>query len=248
MSYPPTRHARIKSNPTHTCATCKETAPNNYALERHASQKRHKAFLCICTMKFVRLATLNRHIADQAGPKHYCDYCDDNKGFTREDKLIDHLRAGHKFGEKAIVQVRSRTRAKAEANGLASSAAMTTGTALAVSTTIGHHAVPDATVAGPSGASAGLSAGSAGNFDYGSVDLSMFNAVELQPFNTGSQNSFPGAAESFSGSNVSGVEFSGDDFAGFDISGVDFTELDFTGVDFAHVDRDVNVSGIDNGF
>lgn len=204
-------HAR--SNPTHTCATCKTTCPNNYSLEQHAAKERHKAFLCTCTTKFVRLATLNRHIAAQAGPKHHCTYCDDNKGFARQDKLIDHLRASHKFGDKAIAEFRRKARAQPQVNVNASPAAATTGTALPVSTSAGHTAVLGGTV-GQAGYSAGPSVGLAGVVDGGLADFPMFNAAEIQPF--GSVDDYP----LFDGA---------EDLMDFDFSGIDFTGADFTG-------------------
>ena len=99
-------HALTSAHPTPVLSAGPHTG-TNYALEKHASKERHKAFMCTCTIKFPRLATLNSHIAAQAGPRHYCIYCDDDKAFAPEDKLIDHLRGSHKFGEQAVAQSRS---------------------------------------------------------------------------------------------------------------------------------------------
>lgn len=242
-------HRRINFNPTHTCATCKGTAPNNYALERHASQKRHKAFLCNCTMEFVRLSTLNRHIAALAGPKHHCNYCDDNRSFAREDKLIDHLRASHKFGEKAIAQVRRQARSRSGVKGLASSTTTTPGTSLTVSTSAGHQAALDVTGAGLqdlSGYSTGPSADPIGIFHHGVVDHSGFNDAGLQPFSTAGHQPLAGASGDVAGFNVFGGGFHGDHFAHFDasvpgLSGAGFPGVDSSGVNFLGV----NVAGVD---
>lgn len=217
-------HARISFDPTHTCATCKATCPNNHALEQHAAKKRHKAFQCTCTTKFVRLATLTRHIAAQAGPKHHCTYCDNKKGLARQDKLIDHLRASHKFGDQAIAQFRSQARAQPQVNGHASSAAATTGTALPVSTSAGFDAVPGGTV-GQAGYSDGPSDGPAGIVDGGLPDFPMFSIAEIQPF--GSVEDYP----LYDGTkNLMDLEFSGIDFAGVDSTGVG-GDLDMSGMD-----------------
>ncbi|KAG6358242.1 hypothetical protein INS49_014126 [Diaporthe citri] len=217
-------HTRVHCNATHTCATCKVTCPNNYGLEKHAAKERHKAFLCTCTTKFVRLATLNRHIAAQAGPKHRCIYCDGNKGFAREDKLIDHLRASHKFGDKAIAQFRSQARAEPKGNGLASSAVAATGTALPVSTAAGYDTAPGGMALGHAGYSAGPSAVPSGVFDGGITDFPMFSAAEIRPFGSVEDYSWLGAAENF---------------MDFDFSGINFAEVDFTSVD-----GDLDMSGM----
>ncbi|KAK7698644.1 hypothetical protein SLS64_012383 [Diaporthe eres] len=215
-----TPHARINFNPAHTCAACKQTHPNNYALERHAAKERHKAFLCTCTTKFVRLATLNRHIAAQAGPKHNCIYCDGNKGFAREDKLIDHLRASHKFGDNAIAQFRSQARAQPKGNGCASPTVAATGTALPVSTAAGYDAAPGGISLGGAGYSAGPSTVPSGIFNGGITGFPMFSAADNQPFGPVEDYSWLGATE-------------------------DFMDFDFTGIDFAGVDVDVDMSGMD---
>lgn len=191
------------------------TCPNNYALEKHAAKERHKAFLCTCNTKFVRLATLNRHIAAQAGLKNYCDYCDNNKGFAREDKLIDHLRASHKFGENAIAQFRSQARAQPKANGRASSTVATPGAGLPVSTSAGCGAAPDG-IAAQAGYPTVPAVGPAGIFDSGLVDFPMVSVAELQASGAVDDYSWVGATEDFAGFDFSGLEFSVVDFAGFD--------------------------------
>lgn len=247
-------HARFSFNPTHTCATCKETAPNNYKLERHASQERHKAFLCNCTMKFIRLSTLNRHIAAQAGPKHHCSYCDDNRGFAREDKLIDHLRASHKFGEKVIAQFRCQARSQSGVSGRAS-AATTADTVLPALTSTGDNAAPDVTAAGLQGLpgySAGPSTGPIGVFHDGVVDHSAYSDAGPQPFSTAGHYPLAGASGDVADSNVFGGGFHGDHFARFGVSipgssgagfpGVDSSDVNFFGADVAGVDfNDVEV-------
>lgn len=202
------QHSRIKFDPAHTCAACKQTYPNNFALEKHAAKDRHKAFLCNCTTKFVRLATLNRHITTQAGPKHHCTYCDGNKGFAREDKLIDHLRASHKFGDRAIAQFRSQARAQPEGNGLAA-----TGTALPVSTLNGYGAAPGDFALGHTGYPAGPSVVPSEVFNGGIAEFPMFSAAEIQPFE-----------------NFMDFDFSGLDFVELDFTGVN-GDLDMSGVD-----------------
>lgn len=256
-------HVRINFNPTHTCVTCKEMAPNNYALERHASQKRHKAFLCNCTMEFVRLSTLNRHIAAQAGPKHHCSYCDDNRGFMREDKLIDHLRASHKFGEKAITQFRGQARSQSGVNGLASSTATMPGTSLTVSTSTGHQAALDVAAAdlqGLPGYSTGPSADPIGVFHRGVVDQFTFNDAGLQPSSTAGHHPLAGTSGDVAGINVFGGGFHGDHFTRFDVSvpglssagfsGVNSSDVNFfgaevAGVDFTDVEVDLEFADFD---
>lgn len=188
-------HLRVDFKPTHTCATCKETHPNNYALEQHASKARHKAFLCTCTTKFVRLATLNRHIAAQAGPKHHCDYCDDNKGFARSDKLIDHLRASHKFGEKAIARIRGQGGDQPGNLGLGVPMATTADLALPATTSAGHDAALDHVMIHQ----AGPSAGPADFFDGGLNNFHSLNAEEFQPFNAVMDYPWLDAAGAFTG-------------------------------------------------
>lgn len=215
--------------PAHTCAICKETAPNNYALEKHAAKERHKAFLCTCTTGFVRLATLNRHIEAQAEPKYHCIYCDSGKGFAREDKLIDHLRASHKFGKKAIAQIRSQTRAQRKGNGRASPAVAAIGAELPISTSAGYDAAPGG-APGQAGNSAGPSTGPASVVHGGLPDFAMFSATDLQPFGSVQDYPWTGAAG---------------DFADFDFSGLDFSGVDFSGLDFADIDGDLDMSGVD---
>lgn len=209
----------------HTCTACKQTYPNNYALERHAAKERHKAFLCTCTTTFVRLATLNRHIAAQAGPHYYCDYCDDNKGFAREDKLIDHLRASHRFGENAIAHFRSHARVQVQGNGHAPPTVATTGADQPVSTSAGHHAGSGAVSVGQAVFSAGTSSGPSGSFDGGMNNFPVFSAAELQPFAPVEDYSWLGAAEDFTGFDFSGLDFAGVDFADFD-GGMDLSGMD----------------------
>lgn len=168
---------------------------------------------------------MNRHIVAQAGPKHYCTYCDSNKGFAREDKLIDHLRASHKFGDRAIAQFRSQARSQTNGDGHASSTVATTSAGLPVSTSAGCGFAPGG-IAAQAGYSAGPAAGPAGIFDVGLVDFPMFSAAELQPFAPMEDYSWMGAAE---------------DLAGFDFSGIDFS-----GVNFADFDGDMDLSGMDN--
>lgn len=229
-------HARINFKPIHTCATCKAKCTNNYSLEKHAAKESHKAFLCTCNTGFGRLATLNRHIAAQAGPKHHCIYCDDNKGFAREDKLIDHLRASHKFGDKAIAQFRGQARAQRDGNEYASPAAATTGVALSVSVSAGHDGAPGG-IPGQAENSAGPSAVPAGIVNGGLADFAMFSAADLQPSGSVQDYSWAGAA----------VDFAGVDFSGLDFSGVDFSGVDFSGLDFADVDGDLDMAGMDGG-
>lgn len=171
----------------------------------------------------MRLATLNRHIAAQAGPKHYCDYCDDNKGFAREDKFVDHLRGSHKFGDKVIAQIRSQTRVQPEATGRGQPTVGTTGVVLPVSTSAGFDA---AAGIGQGGYSAGTSAGPAGIVDGGLDDFSMFSGAGAQPFGLVEDHPFFGASE--------------------DLTSFDFSGIDFAGVDFASFVGDLNMSGMDN--
>ncbi|KAJ0116749.1 hypothetical protein J7T55_009899 [Diaporthe amygdali] len=168
---------------------------NNYALEQHASKARHKSFLCTCTTKFVRLATLNRHIAAQAGPKHHCDYCDDNKSFARPDKLIDHLRASHKFGEKAIARIRGQ--GDDQPGNLGRGIPITTAADLALPATIsaGNEAALGDVVMGQ----AGSSAGPAGFFDGDLNDFPSFNVEEFQPLSTSMDYPWLDAAGEFAG-------------------------------------------------
>lgn len=229
-------HARINFIPTHTCAACKAKYPNNYSLEKHAAKERHKSFLCTCTTGFGRLATLNRHIEAQTSPKHHCTYCDDNKGFAREDKLVDHLRASHKFGDKAIAQFRSQARSQRDGNEYASPAAATTGVALSVSVSAGHDAAPGG-ILGQAENSAGPSAVPAGIVHGGLADFAMFSAADLQPLGSVQDYSWAGAA----------VDFAGVDFSGLDFSGVDFSGVYFSGLDFADVDGDLDMAGMDGG-
>lgn len=209
-------HFRENCNATHTCADCKAMCPNNYTLERHAAKERHKAFLCSCGTAFGRLGSLNRHVTAKDRPKHYCDYCDSNKGFAREDKLIDHLRASHKFGEKAIAQVRSQARVQLQSNNLAPPTVATTGTGQPVSTSAGYDAGSGAVSMGQVVFSAGTSAGLSGSFDAGINEFTMSSAVELQPSAPVEDYSWIGAAE---------------DFASFDFSGLDFSHVDFADCD-----------------
>lgn len=220
-------------------------------------------------MEFVRLSTLNRHIAAQAGPKHHCSYCDDNRGFAREDKLIDHLRASHKFGEKAIAQFRSQARSHSGVNGLASSTTATPGSSLAVSTSAGHQAALDVTAAGLQnllGYSNGPPADPVGVFDNGIVNHSGFNYAGLQPFSTAGQDLWPGASgdRAF---NVFGGGFDGDHFSSFDVPaptlpnagssgvvssdvsffGADIAGEDFADIDFADLDMDMDLSPMGAG-
>lgn len=224
-------HARINFKPAHTCAACKSQCSNNYSLEKHAKKESHKAFLCTCTTGFVRLAILNRHIAAKAGPKHHCTYCDDSKGFAREDKLVDHLRGSHKFGDDAIAQFRDRVRSRRDGNGQASPAAATTGTALPVSAAAGNDATPGG-ISGQTGYSTGLSTAPASVVHGGVADFPMLSAAGLQPSGPVEDYSWTGAAENL---------------AGFDFSGVDFDGFDFSAFDFADVDGDLDMSGMDGG-
>lgn len=171
--------------------------------------------MCTCGTKFVRLATLNRHIAAQAGPKHQCTYCDGNRGFAREDKLIDHLRVSHKFGENAIAQFRSQARAQPKVNGHTSSTVATPGAGLPVSTFAGCDAAPGG-IGAQAGYSAGPAAGPAGIFDGSLADFPMFSTAEFQPSAPVEDYSWLGAAEDFAGFDFSGIDFSSVDFADFD--------------------------------
>lgn len=216
-------HSRINFHPTHTCATCKAACRNNFALERHASKERHKAFLCTCTTGFGRLGSLNRHIAVQAGPKHHCDYCDDNKGFARSDKLIDHLKASHNFGEKVIAQFRIQARTEPKGKGPVSSAVVTTTINLPISTSAGYNAVPGGLI-DQAGYSAGPSAGPASIVDGGLDGFSTSSAADVQPF-------------------VFDQDYPAEDLAGFD-----FNDIDLTGFDFSGVDWDMDMTGMNNTF
>lgn len=153
---------------------------------------------------------MNRHIAAQSGPKHHCTYCDGNKSFAREDKLIDHLRASHKFGENAIAQFRRRTRASPQGNGNTSFKVATTGTALPGSISGGYEAALGVVVG-----QAGYSAGPAGMVDGDLADFLMPSAAELQPF--GFVQDYP-------------LFDSTEDFMDFDFSGVDLAGVDPAGV------------------
>lgn len=168
---------------------------------------------------------MNRHIATQAGPKHHCTYCDGNKGFAREDKLIDHLRASHKFGDKAIAQFRSQARAQPNGNGHAFPAVATAGASLPVSTSAGYDAAPGDIVLGGAGYSAGPSGDPSGVFNGSIADFPVFSAADLQPFESVEDYSWLGAAENF---------------ADFDFSGIDYADVDFAGVDGG-----VDMSGMD---
>lgn len=44
--------------------------------------------------------------------KHHFDCCDDKKGFARGGHRLDHLRAGHKFGEEAFARIRGQSGAR----------------------------------------------------------------------------------------------------------------------------------------
>ncbi|KAL1858015.1 hypothetical protein Daus18300_010127 [Diaporthe australafricana] len=109
--------------------------------------------------EFVRLSTLNRHIAAQAGPKHHCKYCDDNRAFAREDKLVDHLRAVHKFGANAVAEIRAQGRHQPQESGRTHPTVTTVDFAVPMSTPAGHSDAPDGAPAGQTGSNAGLSAG-----------------------------------------------------------------------------------------
>lgn len=226
-------HARISFSPTHTCAACKQTYPNNHALEKHAANERrqaprkpHQAFLCTCGADFGRLGSLDRHITAQDGPKYYCDYCDDSKGFARLDKLVDHLRDTHKFGDKAIALARNQARVQSDGSGHPPFRDAATGTALPVSTSVAH----DAAMEGISqtGYSAGPPAGPTGSLDGGLAEFNMSSAAEFQGF---------GAVDDYS--RIAATE----DFVGFDVSG-----LDLSGVDLADFDMDMDISGMGDPF
>ncbi|KAI3401451.1 hypothetical protein diail_10885 [Diaporthe ilicicola] len=192
-------HSRVDFNPTHTCAAqaCKETFPNNYALEQHATKAHHKSFLCTCTTKFVRLSTLNRHIAAQTGPKHLFVYCDLNKGFAREDKLFDHLRAAHKFGESAIAQIRGKDRNPAQDGGRAPPTVTTADFAVPVSTPAGY---PDGTggvTLGQIGHTTAPSAGPAWVFDGNFTGFPMPQTGYVAARFTGPTEAFGGGLADF---------------------------------------------------
>lgn len=171
------------------------------------------------------MGSLKRHITAQDGPKYYCDYCDGNKSFAREDKFIDHLRASHKFGDKAIAQFRTQARAQSKGNGNTSTVSAT-GTGQPVSTSAGNDAGSGVASMGQMAYSADTSAGSSGGVDGVMNDFPMFSAAGLQPF---------APVEDYSWIDAAG------DFAGFDFSG-----LDFSGVDFAEFDGDMDLSIMDN--
>ncbi|KAI0599222.1 hypothetical protein F4775DRAFT_551974 [Biscogniauxia sp. FL1348] len=59
-------------------------------------------FKCKCSHEFTRLFTLERHIKsfEKSMPEHPCDECDTyrgEKGFSRKEHLVQHLRVFHKY-------------------------------------------------------------------------------------------------------------------------------------------------------
>lgn len=150
-------------------------------------------------------------------------YCDGNKGFAREDKLIDHLRASHKFGDNAIAQFRSQARAQPNDNGHATPVVATAGTALPVSTSADYGAAPGGIALGDAGYPAGAGFGPSGISDVGITGFPMSGAADIQPF---------GSVEDFSW--ISGDE---------DFMEIDFSGIDFAGVDFTGVNGDIDMSG-----
>ncbi|KAN0099238.1 hypothetical protein V8E51_013013 [Hyaloscypha variabilis] len=105
-----TNSSATESNPAHyqvasqgeiLCNECSERFPHKSALDNHAKQTQHGAYVCNCGVTFTRLDVLGRHIQTFNRSKSYpCTYCSKFSGpeaFTRRDHLTQHLRGYHKI-------------------------------------------------------------------------------------------------------------------------------------------------------
>lgn len=105
------QHVRVLFSEQHTCAVCAMPFSKNQDLEQHSSALSHPAFRCACGKQFSRASCLTRHINSHVGTKYQREWCD-NKSFPRLDKLRDHLRAFHRFGTRALSELRGRMSAQ----------------------------------------------------------------------------------------------------------------------------------------
>lgn len=92
----------------HKCAVCLIVFDANRDLESHAKDSGHSAFFCSCNKSYNRLCSLIRHINGEAGVKVFaCEWCDE-KTFSRLDKLRDHWKTFHKFGQRALDKMKNQ--------------------------------------------------------------------------------------------------------------------------------------------
>ncbi|KAI1139842.1 hypothetical protein F5Y05DRAFT_334327 [Hypoxylon sp. FL0543] len=100
-------HHRVQGASRNSCAACNASFSHNNALERHAQQEGHVAFVCSCSKQFTRPDALHRHIASfrKETPAFPCPSCKRHRGkhgFRRRDHLVQHLSGYHKVDPKKI--------------------------------------------------------------------------------------------------------------------------------------------------
>jgi len=89
----PQRHGNAAGNIVNICQDCNTITQfkNRAALKNHAKETHHRPYTCLCTAKFSRVDTLQRHISTlQTPPVIACPRC--HKTFPRSDHLTQHLR------------------------------------------------------------------------------------------------------------------------------------------------------------
>lgn len=95
-------HIRTVHSELLECQQCHEVFSVREHLNRHALERKHQAFRCNeCTATFTRLDDLRRHNRKhQAISEQFsCPHCPvGTKGFTRKDKLTQHLESFHRIG------------------------------------------------------------------------------------------------------------------------------------------------------
>lgn len=90
-----------ESHHTHACSACSASFPNKYQLEQHATNTKHKAYVCTCGKGFTRLCALRRHNTEaRQARKHQCPLCDHK--CKRTGHVEQHLRLIHRMSKHAI--------------------------------------------------------------------------------------------------------------------------------------------------